>query len=198
MRLPAILVLLFAATALPAVSPPAVVPPAAAQTAPRWSVEQENSKLAFLFIQSGSEYEGRFTDWSADIAFDPDNLAGSAIGVTVDMASVDTGSADRDELLRSAPLLDVANHAEARFVSDEIIAAGEGSYEARGKLTLRGVTQEVVLPFSLAIENGRAEAGGRLEIARLDYGVGQGQWQATDMVADTVAIVFEVQAGQVD
>lgn len=170
---------------------------AAAQEAPRWAVEKESSRLAFLFTQSGSQYEGRFSEWSADIAFDPDDLEGSAVEVTVDMASAETGSADRDQLLRSAPLFAVADHPQGRFVSQEIVATDSG-YEARGTLTLRGVTRDVVLPFTLAIEDGRAEAEGRLEIARLDYGIGQGQWQETSMVADAVAVVFEIRAERID
>ncbi|MEX0759977.1 MAG: YceI family protein [Tistlia sp.] len=171
--------------------------PAAAQEAPVWRVEHQASSLVFLFTQSGSETKGRFGTWSAEIAFDPEDLANSAVAVTIDLASADTGSGDRDQLLRSAPLFDVANHPQGRFVSTEIVAAGEG-YEARGELTLRGVTRQVVLPFVLEIEDERAEAEGRLEIRRLDYGIGQGQWQDTSMVADPVAILFELRAERLD
>lgn len=182
-----LLTLLLPLAALPA---PAT---AADGSAPAWRVDHQASSLGFLFRQSGSEYEGRFAEWSAEIAFDPEDLPASAVEVTIDLASADTGSEDRDQLLRSAPLFDVASHPEGRFRSSEIVAAGEG-YEARGELTLRGVTREVVLPFTLAIEAGVAEAAGRLEIRRLDYGIGQGQWQDTSMVADPVAIVFELRA----
>lgn len=177
------------ALALPGAAP--------AQQAPRWAIDRDESRLAFLFTQSGSEYEGRFTQWSADIAFDPDALPASAVTVTIDMASAETGSAERDELLRSAPLFAASEHPEGRFVSDEIVAAGSG-YEARGTLTLRGVAREVVLPFTLEIDESRAEAEGRLDIRRLDYGIGQGQWQDTSMVADAVAIVFEIRAERSD
>ncbi len=172
--------------------------PAAAQEAPRWSVDHETSELAFLFTQSGSEYEGVFQAWTADIAFDPENLAGSAIAVTIDMASAETGSDDRDQLLRTAPLFDVEAYPEGRFESDEIVETGEGAYEARGRLTLRDVTRDVALPFTLTIDEGVAEAEGRLDIERLDYGVGQGQWADTSMVADPVAIRFEIRADRAE
>ena len=168
--------------------------PAAAQEAPRWVVDHEASKLAFLFTQSGSEYEGVFQSWTAEIAFDPDDLAASALAVTIDMASAETGSDDRDQLLRTAPLFDVESYPEGRFESGEIVETGEGAYEARGRLTLRDQTRDVVLPFTLAIDDGVAEAEGRLDIKRLDYGVGQGQWADTSMVADPVAIRFEIRA----
>lgn len=171
--------------------------PAAAQSAPRWTVDHETSSLAFLFTQSGSQYEGRFGRWTAEIAFDPDDLEASAIEVTIEMASADTGSADRDDLLRTAPLFDVANHPQGRFLSEEIVAAGDG-YEAHGQLTLRGVAKAVVLPFALEIRNDKAEAAGRLDISRLEFGVGQGQWAATDTVADPVAIVFDIRAARAE
>lgn len=168
--------------------------PAAAQTAPLWTVDPARSRLGFEFEQSGSRYAGRFARWAAEIAFDPDDLAHSTIAVTVELASVDTGADDRDGLLRSAPLFDVAEFPQGLFLADEIVAAGPGRYEASGQLTLRDVTRDVVLPFALTIHGTHAEAEGRLEIRRLDYGIGQGQWRDTSMVADPVAVVFELSA----
>ncbi|SME97931.1 Polyisoprenoid-binding protein YceI [Tistlia consotensis] len=188
MRRPAVLLLLLLLLGLG----PAV--PAAAQAPVLWTVDPAHSRLGFLFEQSGSRYEGRFARWTAEIAFDPGDLAHSTVAVVINLASADTGSDQRDELLRSASLFDVADYPEGRFLADEIAATGADRYEARGQLTLRDVTRDVVLPFSLTIADGRASASGRLGIRRLDYGVGQGQWHDTGMVGDAVTIVFELVA----
>ena len=173
-----------------------LAPPAAAQQATPWKLDHGQSRLGFLFTQSGSQYEGSFADWTADIVFDREDLANSSIDITIEVGSVDTGNADRDGLLRSSMLFDTFTWPQARFVADELAATGDGGFEARGQLTIRDVTRDVVLPFTMTDRQpqGSVLAEGRLEIDRLDYGVGQGQWQDTSMVADAVAIVFEVVA----
>lgn len=171
------------------------LPPAAAQEAAPWTVEEDRSRLAFLFTQSGSQYEGSFGDWTAEIVFDRQDLENSSLEIVIDIGSVDTGNDDRDGLLRSSMLFDTFTYPEARFLSDELVSTGDDRFEARGRLTIRDVTREVVLPFTLSEAGGDAVlAEGRLDIDRLDYGVGQGQWQDTAMVADAVAIVFQVLA----
>ena len=63
---------------------------------------------------------------------------------------------------------------------------------------MRDVTKDVTLPFTLDIaeENGVlvAKAVGEITVKRLEYGVGQGQWQDTATVADEVVIGFDLTA----
>src|SRR5690606_28618679 len=82
------------------------LPPAAAQEAAPWTVEEDRSRLAFLFTQSGSQYEGSFGDWTAEIVFDRQDLENSSLEIVIDIGSVDTGNDDRDGLLRSSMLFD--------------------------------------------------------------------------------------------
>ena len=92
---------------------------------------------------------------------------------------------------------------EARFVASTVVALGGDRYEARGKLTLRDVTRDVVLPFTLAIVDNpaqpgavRATARGKLIIKRLDYGVGQNEWAGTGQVANEVTIDLNIVASR--
>ncbi len=163
------------------------------QTAPTWTVQPADSRLGFVALQSGSEIEGRFADWSAEIAFDPASASGR-VEVVVQTASVETGARDRDDSLRGDGLLHVEAYPQARFLAERFEKTGPESYEALGTLTLRDTTREVVLPFTLAVSDGQAEAEGALTVDRLDYGVGQGQWADTSMVGAEVRIVFEITA----
>jgi polyisoprenoid-binding protein YceI len=167
--------------------------PAAAQTAPTWVVNQADSRLGFVATQSGSEVEGDFGEWTADIAFDPETATGR-IEAVVQTASVATGSRDRDESLKGDGLLHVEAYPEARFVADSFETVGESAYEATGQLTLRGTTRDVALPFTLDVSGDDAQAEGELVVNRLDYGVGQGQWEDTSVVGAEVRIVFEISA----
>ena len=87
-------------------------------------------------------------------------------------------------------------HPKARFVSTDVISRGGDNYQARGKLTIREVTRDVTLPFSLRIQNGLATARGTLDIKRLDYGIGRNEWASTNYVADTVTIELTVVASR--
>jgi len=91
--------------------------------------------------------------------------------------------------------LDAAHTSEARFISTSVSRRSD-DYVAQGKLTIRAVTRDVALPFSLKIQDGRATARGRLAIKRLDYGVGSNEWASTSYVADDVTIDITVVASR--
>jgi len=109
------------------------------------------------------------------------------------MSSTDTGDQERDETLKGADLFAVAKFPQAHFIASQIDRTASG-YEAVGKLTLRGVTRDARVPFSFrtATENGAAVGymSGKTSVRRLDYGVGQGDWKATDQVGNDVAVSF--------
>jgi polyisoprenoid-binding protein YceI len=167
-----------------------------------WKVEG-GSQLRFTFLQQGSPVEGRFGKFTADISFDPDHLSKSLFEVEIDTSSIDTGHKDRDTLLRSSNFFYVEMWPMAQFASGPIRHKGGNAYETDGRLTIRGVTKNVLLPFSLVIgeQSGtpgreRAVAKGELTISRLDYGIGQGEWASTKTVGDQVVIAFEIRASR--
>ncbi|CAE7722296.1 yceJ [Symbiodinium necroappetens] len=172
---------------------------AVANDVPLWTVG-EDSRVGFVATQSGAPVEGAFEAFTAEIAFDPDNLAASRVAVVIDIASVNSESKDRDDTIRSAALFDVAQWPEARFMAEGFTALGGDRFEAAGNLTMRDVTLPVVLPFTLTIteEAGvrRARASGELEVSRLDYGVGQGLWADTSVVGEAVVIRIDIAASR--
>jgi polyisoprenoid-binding protein YceI len=126
-------------------------------------------------------------DWSSD------DLAASRLEVTVDMTSVDTGDQERDDTLRDADLFAVKKFPQARFSATQILKTASG-YEAVGKLTIRDVTRDMRVPFSLRTAPEQGEnvgyMSGKTSLKRLDFGVGQGDWKATDQVGNEVAVAF--------
>jgi polyisoprenoid-binding protein YceI len=162
-----------------------------------WQIEP-GSRIGFTAFQQGSPVDGRFESFTAEISFDPDDLANSRVEVEIDAASITTGHKDRDTTLRSSGFFDVATWPTARFTSAEMTHKSGDSYAAHGQLTIRDVTRDVVLPFELTIEenDGRqlADAKGELTISRLDYGVGQGDWASTKTVGAEVVIRIQLRA----
>lgn len=161
--------------------------------APAWTLAP-GGKLGFTTSFSGAEIEGSFARWSADIRFDPDALDKSRIIVRVDMASVNTDDASRDETLRGENFFAAGSHAQAVFRSSDVNALGRNRYRAAGHLTLRGIRQPVILNFTLSIKDGKAEVQGSSRITRGDFNVGTGEWEATDRIPGAVSIDFDFDA----
>lgn len=167
-----------------------------------WTIDPRASSLTFSVSQVGSIVSGRFPTWTGDIVLDPAALAAARIDIKIDMRPASTNNRDVDSLMKGSNFFDVQRFPEARFVSTAINGGG-GRYEARGKLTIRDVTRDAVLPFTLAIADDpaqpgrlRATARGRLTVKRLDYGVGQNEWASTGQVGDEVTVDLTVVAGR--
>ncbi len=181
----------------PVATPAAPAAPVAATTAAetvetpaeasKWTVAK-GSTLGFSTSWGGQALEGRFDQWTADIAFSPDALDRSHVKVTIDLASVATGDPQRDVALPGADFFDVAEHPKAIFTADSFEAAGQNRYIAKGKLSLRGVTKPVRLPFTLKIDGDKARMSGVTSLDRTAFGVGQGEWQATDQIPAQVKV----------
>jgi len=85
-----------------------------------------------------------------ELDFDPDQPEASAVRVSLDAASIDTGNQMRDDHLRSADFLNVDEYPTIDFVSTRIVRTGESEGELHGDLTIRGVTRPAVLEAQFA------------------------------------------------
>ncbi len=184
-------------------APPGLAAPALAGPQDVWTIDPRASSLAFSATQTGAFVNGRFPAWSGTIVLDPAALAGARIDIAIQMPPMTAGNQDVDSLMKGANFLDVRKFPEARFVATTVVASGGDRYEARGKLTLRDVTRDVVLPFTLVVVDNpsqpgalRATARGKLIIKRLDYGIGQNEWAGTGQVANEVTIDLNVVASR--
>jgi len=165
-----------------------------AAAAPAWRADMAASKLGFTGAMNGQAFNGVFSRWDVQIAFDPKDLAASHVIATIDMSSARTGDQTRDEALPSADWFSVKAYPKATFVSRRITAAGPGRYIAQGELTLRGVTRPVSLPFALAITGDAAKMTGSVALDRSAFGVGQGQWKGGEPVSLKVQVNVAIAA----
>ena len=174
--------------------------PAPAKAAPaksgaaKWAVDPAASKLGFSSAFSGTAFQGSFRRWSADVAFDPKNLAASKATVTVDMTSVATGDESRDESLPTDDWFASGKFKTATFTTTSIKDLGGGKYQAPANLTIRGVTKPVVLNFTVAITGDQAKMSGTAVINRSQFGVGQGQWAGAETVPLNVTVNVNIAA----
>jgi polyisoprenoid-binding protein YceI len=165
--------------------------------AAEWKALPGESALTFAGVQTGEKFSGKFGRFDAKVSLDPDKLDDSKIVVTVDISSAATGDRQRDSAMPAKEWFDVAEFPQARFESRQVRRAANG-YEAVGDLTLRGVTREIRLPFTLDIDGRKARARGHVDLKRDVFGVGQGDWATGDWVAVEVAVDFDLKAERAD
>lgn len=161
-----------------------------ALAATQWQLEPKQSTLTFVGTQAGAAFEGVFEKFTADIKFDPKDLATSHFDVQIDLSSVNSRDGERDETIKSADLFNVKRWPSGRYVTDKFVDKGAGKFSATGKLTLRDVTRDVPIEFTFESKNGSTWLKGTAALKRLDFGVGQGEWKDTATVANEVKIRF--------
>jgi polyisoprenoid-binding protein YceI len=156
-----------------------------------YTADAQQSRLEFVGVQAGAEFNGVFHKFTAAVEFAPDALASSHLDVQIDMSSVDSKDKDRDTTMRGADIFDVAHAPTAHYVTKSF-AKTAGGFSAVGALTLRGVTKDVPIDFQFTQSPAGATLSGSAKLKRLDFGVGQGDWKSTEWVEDAVKIRFSL------
>ena len=149
------------------------------------------SEVGFTSRQMGVPVEGKFKSFSAQVAFDPAKLGTSKIAFTVDTGSADISREANAELPKAA-WFNVAQFPKATFTSSSIKKLDATKYEVAGKLAIKGVSSDVVVPVTLAQNGATTVASGVFPIKRLSFRIGEKEWADTSMVADEVQVKFKI------
>lgn len=126
----------------------ALAPALASAGAVTYRMDPVHSQVVFNVDHNGfSRSFGRLRIVEGTVVFDRDDWSKSSVQATIDLASVDMGDPDWDKAVRGSNLLDSDRTRTARFVSDSVEKRGEDEGIAHGKLTLRGTTLPLDIPF---------------------------------------------------
>jgi polyisoprenoid-binding protein YceI len=168
-----------------------------------WKIDTAHSAIHFSVRHMVvSRTRGRFTRWSGQIEFDPDQPLKSRVEVSIDPDSIDTADPQRDAHLRSADFFEVAKHPQASFRSTQIEDLGGDRYRVLGDLTVHGVSQPVILD---AVFEGsardpwggeRAGFSASASIDRREFGLGWNKLLETGgvLVGEKVELQLEIEA----
>lgn len=171
-------------------------------TAGTWDIDPSHTEVGFIVRHLMiAKVRGGFAAASGTIEVGDDALA-SSVDVRIDAASINTNDAKRDEHLRSADFLDVANHPELHFAGTTVRKTGDRTFALDGTLTIRGVTLPVTLDVTYNGLAGdpwggqRAAFTARTEIDREAFGLTWNQALETGgvVVGKTVKIELEIEA----
>jgi polyisoprenoid-binding protein YceI len=150
------------------------------------------STVTFVIKNAGLKVDGKLEGLQTTIKFDSQNLATSSIEASLETTTINTDNKTRDGHLRKEDYFNVAKYPKMSIKSVSFSKDGNNgnTYKGKFKLTIKGVTKEIEIPFSY-IENGNAATlKGSFTINRLDYTVGGNSW----VMADNVIISLNILA----
>ncbi|MDF1999533.1 YceI family protein [Peribacillus frigoritolerans] len=171
----------------------------------KWIVDPTHSAIEFSVKHMMiAKVKGSFNKFEASILANPSDLTTAEIDFTVDVASIDTRNADRDNHLRSADFFDVEKKPTLTFKSTKIVKTDEDEYDVTGNVTLNGVTQEET--FNITFEgqgkdpwgNEKAGFSGKGKVKRSDYGLTYNAALETGgvLIGDQITLTIEIEAAK--
>ncbi len=167
---------------------------AAAVLAAPVKVDPAKSSVSATFRQMGVPVDAKFNRFVAQVDYDAAKPESSKANVEIDVTSFDLGDPDYNSEVKKKEWFNAAQFPKASFTSTKIRAAGADRLEVSGKLTLKGRTADVSFPMTVKKQGSAPVFEGSLPIRRLAFGIGEGEWKDTSVVADEVMIKFRVQA----
>lgn len=121
-------------------------------TAGPWTLDAAHSSVGFTIRHLGvSKVRGRFQTFTADVVAG-EALEQSTVTAVIDLASIDTGNAERDAHVRSSDILDVERRPTLTYRSTGLVALGD-TWRLEGEATIGEITR----PLALAVEFGGVE-----------------------------------------
>jgi polyisoprenoid-binding protein YceI len=166
-----------------------------------WTIDPTHTEVGFSVRHLVSKVRGKFETFEGTVV-SAEDITDSRVDVTVDLNSINTGTVDRDNHLRSSDFFEVETHPTMTFTSTGVLEKAEGQLVVTGDLTIKGVTKPIELDVELLGEGGDPWGGTRLgleatgEISRKEFGVDFNIPVSGDkvMIGDRISIVITAEA----
>ena len=169
-----------------------------------WTIDSSHSNAQFAVRHfMVSTVRGTFGAMNGSVTFNEEDVTKSSLSAEIDVASVDTREAKRDEHLKSPDFFDVEKHPKMSFVSKKVEKVDDTHYKVTGDMTMKGTTKEVVFdvegsttPIKDPSGNNRLGGMATTKINRTDFGLTYNSVLETGGVAIgeevTITIDFEL------
>jgi polyisoprenoid-binding protein YceI len=175
--------------------------PALTELTGTYTLDPAHTRIGFVARHAMvTKVRGAFNEFEGTATLDGANPANSSAQVTISAASIDTRNAQRDEHLRSNDFLSMDEYPQITFSSTGARQVDDSTFELAGDLTIKGVTNQITVPFSFEgaakdpFGNLRVGFEGAVTINRKDYGI---TWNAAletggVLVSEKVTLEFEL------
>ena len=159
-------------------------------------VDTSKSTVTATSKQMNVPVDGTFKKFTAQLNFDPAKPAAGSAKLSIDTASYDLGDESYNQQVRGKEWFDAAQFPNATFVSSAIAPAGGNQFKVSGTLTIKGKSENVTVPVTVAQQGSTQSFDGALPIKRSQFDIGTGEWKDTSVVADEVVIKFHIVAAK--
>jgi polyisoprenoid-binding protein YceI len=139
----------------------------------RWKADRTRTTVEFevKHLWGLHTVRGRFRNFDGAYIVSP---GGTEIELTIDVASIDTGVAKRDEHLRSPDFFFVALHPQVRFRSTHVTGLGNGDVHMSGELEAAGTTVPLAFDASVHVIDGELEVEATTTVDQGRFGMSEG------------------------
>ena len=168
-----------------------------------WTIDPDHSNVQFkirhLMI---ANVKGVFGKVKGAVRIDEKDMSKSAVDVTIEIDSINTGVAKRDAHLKSVEFFDAAKYPTMSFVSRKVTQSGKGKLKVLGVLSIHGISRDVVLDVEGPTKEMKDPWGGirrgasaTAKINRMDFGITWNKTLETGgvMIGDAVFISLEIE-----
>ena len=169
-----------------------------ALAADTYKVDPAHTSVGFSVRHLGiSNVKGKFTEFAGTLVLEGEALKEAA--GTIQVKSVDTGVAQRDNHLRTADFFDATNYPTITFKTKSVETKG-GQVVMIADFTMRGVTKELRLPVTLSKPikdpwgNMRVGLVAKTKLNRRDYGINYHQLLETGVAAVGEEVELDINA----
>ena len=141
-----------------------------------WALDPTHTEIGFTVRHLMSKVRGKFETFEGTVTT-RDDVSDSKVDVSVDLSSINTGTVDRDNHLRSSDFFEVENHPTMTFASTGVVEKAPGELVVQGDLTIKGVTKPLELAVEVLGEGGDPWGGTRVGveatglISRKEFGI---------------------------
>lgn len=135
-------------------------------------INSQKSKIEFEVNNMGKVVNGTILNLKGLVNFDKNNLGASGFNATVAPSTIRTGSRGRDKHLQKNDFFGVAVFPEIKMVGKSLKKTETG-YEALATLTIRDISKEVMIPFSVIEGKEQLTLTGNFSLKRKDYQLGE-------------------------
>lgn len=154
------------------------------------AIDVSKSTISAVFTQIGVPVKAPFTRFRGTVDHDPAKPQDARATLVIDTASFDIGDDDYNAEVRKPEWFDSAKHPMATFTAVGLEPTPGGTFEAAGKLTLKGRTVDLKAPVTIKPVAGGRVYSGTATISRKAFGIGDPAWE--DTVEDAVRITFSI------
>jgi polyisoprenoid-binding protein YceI len=142
--------------------------------APVFETTPADSTIKF-YVKASVALVGKFEKWDASLTFASSDVTTGVLDITIEAATVNTGSGMKNNKLKSPDFFDVQQNPSITFRSTKIVQTGPETFDVLGNFSIRGVSKPEVLKLVVSGKGtGKGAIKGMMAFDRKDYGMTSG------------------------